>query len=80
MITRPSTRTITTLGQLAKSPHGEELLKVLDSELETIKNALLDAPDGQRYLRLQGRGKAIQEILDLLRKAPEAVDKTRAAG
>ena len=77
MLTKPEKGTINAIAQLARSPWGEEFLKYLDSELAATQDALLDAPDGQRYLRLQGRGKLLKEILELVRKAPELLDKPR---
>jgi hypothetical protein len=60
---------------LSRSSDGVELQKYLEAELQTTTDQLIDAPDGQRYLRLQGRAKLLKEFLELLRVAPDAHHK-----
>lgn len=67
---------LTVLASIERTQAGKLLLEVLEEELDEIKNRLIDCADGS-YEQVRGRGKAVRELLDLLRGAEVAAEKRK---
>lgn len=79
MFVRPDASQYRALARLARSPEGEVLLTLMDTELRRLQLNLLDS-SGEVTPKLQGMAKEVAELIALLRGAPEAVEKARAQG
>ena len=76
MLTRPDAQQIQALARLVKSPEGEVLLKLLDTELNRLTTNLLDA-SGETTSKLQGMAREVKDLVELLRQSPELAQKAR---
>lgn len=74
MLVKPDAQQLNALARLVKSPDGEVLLKLLDTELERLTTNLLDS-SGEITLRVQGMAREIKELITLLRQSPQLVNK-----
>lgn len=74
MLVKPDAQQLNALARLVKSPDGEVLLKILDTELERLTTNLLDS-SGEITLRVQGMAREIKELITLLRQSPQLVNK-----
>lgn len=77
MLTRPDAQQYQALARLVRTPDGEALLALLDTELRRLQLNLLDS-SGETTSKLQGMAKEVAEVLDLLRTAPQVAEKVRA--
>lgn len=76
MLTRPDATQCKALARLVRSPEGEVLLSVLDTELRRLQTNLLDS-SGDVTVKLQGRASEVHELIELLRVMPSVAEKTR---
>jgi hypothetical protein len=77
MLVRPDSKEFQCLARMVQSPDGEVFMQLLDSELQRLTAALLDA-SGEQLLRVQGATKEVKELSSLLRNSPELAQKTRS--
>lgn len=65
------------IARLSKTPDGISLIRVLEKELESVGSQLIDSPN-EFVAVLQGKARALREVRDLLRDAPEIAEKLKA--
>ena len=76
MLTRPDSQQLQALARLAKTPDAEVFLTILDTELRRLQLHLFDS-SGETTAKLQGMARTVNEIIGLLREAPQAAEKSR---
>ncbi len=64
------------LATLAATIHGKGLIKVLEDELEAVKEALV-TNSKEELERLQGRARALSSILELLKTAAAVTSRLK---
>lgn len=79
MISSPNQHMLQALIVLSRLPEWSEVNKLLDAELASTVERLLDATDPVTTSKLQGRAKLLRELQVTVATAPEVLAKLRLA-
>lgn len=75
MISRPTRSTLLALTELSRLPMWKEVDKLLAAEAAETTTRLLSERDDATVRMLQGRGKLLRELQDLVADAPNQLAK-----
>jgi hypothetical protein len=78
MLNKPNDKQIASLARICRSPEGVDILGYMEDGLKRYHELLLNA-SGENLLRTQGAAKELKEFIDLMRDAPNLVEKARNA-
>lgn len=69
-------QTYAAIARLSRTQDGLVLLRVLENKIQSISDKLVDAPI-EHVPVLQGTARALKDVRDLLRDAPEIAEKLK---